>query len=103
MPHFFYVEQRVYRQTIPQRLRDDAFMENDEKVARRYRMNVEAIIHIGAKPQHPAGGDQTACNETTQGIRNDVVRARDQLIKGEVCARQPLDQQRARGRRSNTI
>jgi hypothetical protein len=40
------VEGFVFDQTIPQRLRDDAFRRNDELVARRYRANVKAIIDL---------------------------------------------------------
>lgn len=43
------IERLLYDRAIPQRLRDDAFRENDERVAQRYRRNVRAIIDLARR------------------------------------------------------
>ena len=88
------VEQRVYRRTIPQRLRDDAFMENDEKVARRYRMNVEAIIHIARSRNIPLVVIKQPVTRRRKGYETMLDQQQYEVDQGEVCARQPLDQHR---------
>jgi lysophospholipase L1-like esterase len=75
------VEQRVYRRTIPQRLRDDAFMENDEKVARRYRMNVEAIIHIARSRNIPLVVIKQPVTRRRKGYETMSYEQEYQLIK----------------------
>ena len=75
------VEQRVYRRTIPQRLRDEAFMENDEKVARRYRMNVEAIIHIARSRNIPLVVIKQPVTRRRKGYETMSYEQEYQLIK----------------------
>jgi lysophospholipase L1-like esterase len=75
------VERRVSRRTIPQKLRDKAFMENDEKVARRYRMNVEAIIHIARSRNIPLVVIKQPVTRRTKGYETMSYEQETQLIK----------------------
>jgi lysophospholipase L1-like esterase len=85
------VERRVYDRAIPQKLRDQAFREDDDRVAQRYRANVRTIVDIARSRgiplvvvTQPVSGREAGYESLTYEQESRVVR--EKFERGEALS-----------------